>query len=273
MRLPIPAFWPDSRANRIKKHFVVRIQGDTSARRRLYICGPEEAMVQIRLASVGNFVEFKLSDNRLAEFTHALEYSHGIPANVLTLVEQLESLLTLKSTKHLDFAVTLDWYKIPSDDQPADQWPNTPTAELVRRGKYYQLDSQNLQASQTLALELTDVINAHPLLANAPILATVPGHKADGKSFGETVAKLVAKKTGKKLVLTESIGGPRPQAKEESGRELENAFKFPAPVTGEAIILDDVYRTGTSLRAAALAARQAGAHRVYGLTAVRTMRR
>jgi len=83
----------------------------------------------------------------------------------------------------------------------------------------------------------------------------------------------VARKSGKLLVETTSLLGPRQQRKTgEATEDLSSAFAMPTSLQGGVIVLDDVVRSGTSLSAVAIAARRAGAMAVSGFAAVKTMR-
>jgi len=55
---------------------------------------------------------------------------------------------------------------------------------------------------------------------------------------------------------------------------FDDEFSVPGEVRGHSVLtVDDVIRSGTSMAAVGKAARASGAYRVFGIGAVRTMRR
>lgn len=263
-------FIPDSRANSIEKHLVTT---DMTHRPRqyLYLCGPDEAAEQV-LASFANLCHLDNMSVRYAkQFTHRIRFEEGVTKNVLRLVELLESALTLTPRPELDFAVVLDWYKVPPNED-SDRWTNTDTGELVYRAKYYNAGRDSRTAREELVRQMTETIQQHPLLSYADQLITCPGHQADGASFGEWLATEISKSLGMPLVPTTCLTGARASRK-EGPIDLTGAFGFPEGLTGRCLIIDDVYQSGTTMGAVATAARTAGASNVFGFAPVRTMKR
>lgn len=117
-------------------------------------------------------------------------------------------------------------------------------------------------ATESLAEQLAAVVKSHRVYRRATCLAGVPGRKHD---FSGKLAVSVARKTGKKFV-------PLVQASDSTIAE-DPQFKVadPTAVTGDVIVVDDVYRSGRTLQAATAALRKAGAEEVLGLTATCTI--
>ena len=260
----------DNRGNRVEKHLFTR-DPSGGPQRRLYLLGPAEAATQIELAYPGECFAREFGRPYSAEYNYGFEFPDGKPWSAPQLLELLESAVTLPQRPFLDCALALDWYKIPDPEIDSNHWANTPAGELIHRGKYYSLGPKRRAARRELVDNLADVVQVHPLYARAGTVVSVPGHNADGKGFGEQLAGEIANATGKAFAATESPGGPRPQAK-EGGATDEVYFQMPTVLTGEVIVVDDVWRSGGSMMAVAQAARLAGAARVFGLVAVRTMR-
>ncbi|MGD6753825.1 hypothetical protein [Streptomyces sp. BH105] len=237
--------------------------------RWLYLCGPEEVADQFTM--LGTCQEIALPDERRSNFTHAFHFPESEQDELQGLSELLKEVLTLTTKRDLDCGIAFDWYKIPPEDD-SPKWPNTDTGELIYRGKYYSAGQERSTARRKLVNEYAEFISSHPLYRKCNQVATVPGHKADGKSFGEQLAAAVAKQSNKALISTQSPGGPRPQAKEGPTQVSDTHFAMPQPLEGDVIVLDDVYRSGTTMNAVAKAAKRAGARRAFGLAAVRTMR-
>lgn len=267
-----PVFSPDSRANRIEKSQVTEIPSEPNPRQWLYVCGPDEAMTQLDLVARDRSEPSRIHENYKDDYNHGRVFRAGVPRDVRRTVALLEKVLSMRSKPHIDFSLALDWYKAPDDTLSPMQWPNTPSGELLHRSKYW--DGQScLLARRELLGVLTETISKHPLLAGADVIVTVPGHNADGKSFGEKLAKRLGRDLDKPVIVTECPAGARPQQKARATDDLIGQFAMPEVVVGSALVIDDVYHTGGTMSAVAHAARVAGADAVYGLTAVRTMRR
>ncbi|MFF8805014.1 phosphoribosyltransferase [Streptomyces omiyaensis] len=264
-----PIFSPDSRANRITDYTVTRLGGGVTADRWLYLLGPEEAAEQVRMT--GLCMEIAVPEARSRTFTHAFRFHESNTNALRSMCNLLKEALSLTTKPDLDCAIAFDWYKIPPENN-SPKWPNTPTGELIYRGKYYSSGMERTTARRELAAKYVQILNEHPLYRECTQIVTIPGHKADGNSFGEQLATTVAEKSGKELIPTQSPGGPRPQAKEGPSQVGAEHFAMPKALTGDVIIIDDVYRSGTTMSAVAKTAKMAGANRTLGLAAVRTMR-
>lgn len=261
-----PAFTGNGRADAVAKHVWTK-RGELPIR-WLYICGPEGAAAQIRRLAGGRCVDREVPDASKAEYSHCFEFANGKVAEVTELVESLKSLLTLAPKAHLDHALVMDWYKIPPDDPEIRKWPNTPTGELVNGGKYRHIKSQSLALADAMAA----AILGHPLLRDASTVVTSPGHSADGRSYGEQLARAVARRVSLEVTETVCVNGPRPERKTGEPVDLEGQFAMTHVLNGSALIIDDVYRSGSTMSAVALAAKMSGANVVYGFAPVKTMR-
>ncbi|MGW9196591.1 phosphoribosyltransferase [Micromonospora chersina] len=215
----------------------------------------------------------QLPADRRSEWTHRFLLPRELPESLVPLLELLKKYLTINATDYFDFAIAFDFYKIPEDGVDPQKWKNSKPAELISQGKYKKYAPLvRWNAISRLANGSAAVMRQHPLLAECPTVICFPGHKDDGKSFGEQYAAKVAEVMGKTLVRAESTLGPREPAKVGGSAHLIGNFRIPSTLSGSVIIIDDVYRTGGSFRAAGLAARQAGASQVFGVAAVRTLR-
>ncbi|WP_152563847.1 phosphoribosyltransferase [Actinomadura welshii] len=268
----IPPFARDSRANRVTNSVVTLLTNSQSAIRWLYLCGPQEAAVQVEMAAKNLCVPSSGHSEFMAQHTHCYEFDQGVPDEILDLVEILKEALSLAKRDYLDFALALDWYKIPDSAVEPKYWPNTEIGEMIYRGKYWSDGLEKIAARQDLLQRVASMMDRHPLFRNARCVVTVPGSNADGNSFGERLAGKVAEITQKELIRTECTIGARPPRKEGGGRTFEDIYKVSQSLTDDVVIIDDVYRSGMTMSAVALAARRAGAKRVFGFAAVRTMR-
>ena len=110
----------------------------------------------------------------------------------------------------------------------------------------------------------------HPNLLRAETIVGVPGHTATGTSVAELLAQSVAERTGKRYVRT--FAPSRPERKGQNRRSVEGMFSIRSTLAGDCIVVDDVMLSGATLDETARAARSAGADRVFGLVAAKTLR-
>jgi hypothetical protein len=131
----------------------------------------------------------------------------------------------------------------------------TELGQRLRSAKY----GQSIADLNLIADELAKVIANHLIYTNIYVIVVVPGREHD---FSDQLGKEVARRASKlcvpiirsdvnvgSLVLIDSSS--------VKGRDV--------------ILLDDVYRTGDTLRDAAQVVRRAGARQVFGLTATSTV--
>lgn len=214
-------------------------------------------------------------------WTHALHSPiAGPPPGLISFLEYLKSIITLPMLPHLRASVALDWYKIPLEGVDPFQWPNSPLGQNVSRGKYWFKSDPRQQ--QIAGLEISGAIcrtvASNPLFNLAEYVLDVPGHDGSQLSFGSRLAATVARDLGKKFLRARSTTEFRPAAKNltaaQSNAAVSGKFRVDQPLTGKTVlIVDDVFRSGRSLSEVSRAASAAGVSTVYGVCAVRTMRR
>ncbi|MGW6228258.1 phosphoribosyltransferase [Cellulosimicrobium cellulans] len=267
----------DSRGNRVQKHIIASFAGESSTRRLLCLSAPEEAVYQIE--SVPQFGTCSRFHGRLTfpdgnQYNHALEYSSGVPSNTLALVELLKDVLTLRlpHDSPLDFATALDFYKLPEPGVDPMQWENTTAGAWVNWGKYRSPSEARRNAVRALVDKVTSVFETHPLYVRATAVLSVPGHKADGRSFGERFARHIAKVTDKTLVEVTCPSGPREQRKGGGATSALPSFAIDEDLSRERIVIvDDVFRSGRTMAHVAETARTVGAKEVSGFVIARTL--
>jgi hypothetical protein len=266
----VSSYVPNSRGNKVEQHVVVSDPAG-GARQWLYLRGPEEAAQQIQMA-FGDLCRRVPVPNESAEtYTHCQQFDSGVQPQVITMVELLGEILTCTSRAELDCAVVLDWYtEPPTAEKP--NWSYTGGGLVLNRSKY-RTDSEDRKAARKLLMStLAELVGLHPLLRDAPVIVTCPGHAGDGAGFSEQLARRLGEVTGKQVVETVAINGPRLSRKEDPTQSLAGAFRIDTPLPTSVIVVDDVYQSGTTMAAVATAARAAGAERVFGLAFVRTMK-
>ncbi|WP_156994254.1 phosphoribosyltransferase [Pseudonocardia acaciae] len=196
------------------------------------------------------------------------------------MLELLSEVITLPATAHVHAAIVLDWYKRPTDDPDPTTWPNTEVGELVSRGKYNYRTRSHLQGmvGREIVGRMCRAIGRHPGIRATDVVLDVPGHDADQVSFAGRMAATVARDVEKPFIRVMAGNSFRPPAKsadpEVRAQAIRGRFSVGDSLSGmTALIVDDVFRSGESMRETARAAVVAGASLVYGICAVRTMRR
>jgi predicted amidophosphoribosyltransferase len=126
--------------------------------------------------------------------------------------------------------------------------------------------------------KVSAVIQGHPLLRKTDIVLDVPGHDAERVSFGSRMAATVARDFKIPKIRVKARDKFRPEVKSldpsQRAEVLAGQFSIASDLRGQtALIVDDVFHSGTSMGEAARAARAAGANRVLGICAVRNRRR
>jgi predicted amidophosphoribosyltransferase len=263
-------FRRDSRGNRLIRYEVAADE----AGHVVSLCGPVEVARQV-LASAPGYQPM----GGAGGWTHTLTNPDPIRPDTARLLGLLTTVLSLPPPADVDLALALDWYKIPRQNVDPHAWPNTAVGDLVYRGKYvhrFDIDQQG-DIGRLLVARIADVIEAHGSLARADVVVNVPGHDRARMSFAGRLASSVAARHGLPRVTVATRSEFRPEAKSvdvvRRAALLRHEFSVHEDLVGaRALIVDDVFQSGTSMAAVAAVIRGAGAVEVYGLSAVRTMR-
>lgn len=264
--------YPQERPCRVEAHYVAPPADARQRCQRLYLNSRPLPVRHIEECFRGRYVLQQVSASLQSSYNHCLEWPRGLPGTLRPLVDLLSTGLALPTTgSPLDLAMALDWYKVVDPDIPPELWQNTEAGELVRKAKYF-VSSLSVRdsARAALAKRLAGMITAHPVMARAPYIVSVPGSRGDGRSTGEVIAAEVACITGKQYVPT--LGPSRQERKGDQSYQLRGLFSIPTMLSAPCVIVDDVVRSGSTLREVGLLAKQAGAPLVYGLAAAKTRR-
>jgi hypothetical protein len=255
----------DTRGDKISKFDVVSTSDGGEA---LLLCCPEWIGVQVEAALDKKRVGLKESTAK--DYTHGFRFKKRVPDEVKQFIENLTYVLSIPAPDHVDFAIALDWYTVPDDETGdlvhtnAGNWINwTKHAPHPEWGN-------STRSRRKMVNQLIAFIQEHPIYSNATAIIAAPGHLGDGQSFGENLARQVAKEVG--LPFVESTAAAR-TAQFEEKQDLTRAFTVQEALVGTVIVLDDVYQSGGSASGAAAAARRAGADNVLVLTVARTISR
>lgn len=262
----------DRKANRLRTWTL------DEAARTLCVCADTATFHQIRgyFARTGaSFKPAPFPESEAEVWTHCLTLSQ-VPESLEDFLRLLTEVIVLQGLPdELDDAIALDFYKIPRDDLPPDDWPNTEVGELVSKMKYWTNDPLAQATSmQLLADALAGVVMRHPGYRESRIVS-VPGHDAAVVGRSESLAIGIAERLGVPIVRTRARSLIRPAAKNRHEHvDFRGEFVIqPGAVAGQPVlIIDDVFGRGTTMKAVAHEARRAGSPRVHGLVAARTIR-
>ena len=269
----IPAYTGDHRGGKIENAWKRVLPNGSVSENFVDLCCPQEAVDQILACSGSIAQKVAIPEEIEATVSHSLYFEKGLPPQLRELVYLLKEVVSIPAPAGVDFAIALDWTKQVEDGVDPSEWADTAMGQRVRFTKYAPQPTWSTSRAKRRELiqALVGFIHRHPLYAAATAISAPPGSKADGQSFAELLAQDVAATVGKPYV-SQAAAGPRPQQKDGLHQDLSEAFTMSAGLTGPVIVMDDVYRTGSSMSGAALAARRAGATSVLALTAVRTLR-
>jgi adenine/guanine phosphoribosyltransferase-like PRPP-binding protein len=253
----------DSRGNRLIDFQAVRKPDGSESYIDMKCC--DEIAHQVVLALTGRDPELRQGKG---PWTHRCAYSGPYTTTIKDALELLQENLTLcvNSSPELDGLLALDFYKIPDSEVESKDWENTEVGGLVNAGKYWRKGA----ARRELAAQITSAIQAHPYFAAVDSVVSIPGTK---HNFGELLADTVAQNLGVPLVPAQRDTQPEHAAKEGFERARVEEMSVELSLSGQRVlVVDDVYRSGISMRSAASAARRAGAQSVLGIACARTLR-
>ena len=155
----------------------------------------------------------------------------------------------------------------------------TAIGELVYRAKTYAGKPGNVGAAETLGTLLVNRFTRHPVVAGADLILGVP---ANPPKQPHNLPELLAERLGRALLIPATAGAlmktkPTPELKNLSDPDklaaLEGAYEVTADLSGKTVVLvDDLLYSGSTLGYLGELLRAAGAGRVVGVAATKTMR-
>lgn len=276
IRATPPPFRSDRRANRLECWTTTH---DSGPGHFLWLRTADTVVAQLRTLAP-DYSPRQLPQNPRAIWSHVFWSPGALRLDVAELLAVLSITLTLSCPAALDLVLALDWYKEPVEGIVSTSWPNTETGELVHLGKHRYKTNGDRQAEigRLLMRKVSAVIQGHPLLRKADVVLDVPGHDAERVSFGSRMAATVARDLVVPKVRVKARDKFRAEAKSVDPAQragiLAGQFSIAHDLQGRtALIVDDVFQSGVSMGETARAARAAGANRVLGICAVRTLRK
>lgn len=196
-------------------------------------------------------------------------------------LQQLVDLMDAASTAicvcdNCDISECLDFYRVPieSGESPED-WQYTNVGALLYQAKY----SGSAAASNSLASALIGHVRSHPGLRTVQSVAAIPSSSSHewrpdlppiwAKEISDVLSVALVGLTRTRAVVTQKqIADLSLRTQNQAG-----SMRAASTVQGRSVlVIDDVYTGGDTMSEACRALRAAGAARVYGLVATKTVK-
>ena len=210
---------------------------------------------------------------KLPKITATVRLSGVTDANqVAVFCAYLKSAMIIDLTPSIDHCYALEPYSLFPDGSHS----HSKIGSLINRAKYH----KDNEAGEDLSSRLLDFIDSHPILSQSEAIAVPPKSVPNSLDLPSNWAKSISNEMGWKLVSAAKIRQTEPQKEfGESDTEEEMIVRVQDSVTITSalqdptiLMLDDTIGSGGTLVELARALRQAGATRVYGLSAAKDAR-
>ena len=170
---------------------------------------------------------------------------------------------------YIDHCFALGPYTLFLDSSPS----HSEIGNLVNRAKY----DRDPEATNDLSDRLQEFIDSHPILSSSTVIAAPPGAVSSPLNLPLHWAKVIANQSGYELITPMKTRETIPQKDidniddegEVVARIEGSMVASPLPQGSRVLMLDDTIRSGGTLIELSRALRQAGAERVYGLSAAK----
>lgn len=259
----------DSRGNRLRQHLLLQDPNQPVDYLCVDGCGDVVDQIVTCMALVGgrDIDPATLRTPDGSKWLDVYRYPREHRAEVQTLVAVLTNNLTLVKVPELDVGLALDFHMRGCDSGVE----HTEAGHLMYRTKYATDPSVSRPAGSAICDRLAEVIRGHPLFATAGLIVAVPSTKT---GISERIAESVAHRVNKPWATAVESTGSTAENKDGTEGVTPKQYKAPDRCFGEnVIVMDDLYRSGSSMRGVAAAVKAQQAFFVYGLAATRTLRR
>lgn len=197
-------------------------------------------------------------------------------AEIHGLLRILKWTVTISDDADESHAVELHNLPHPSNDPSKPNWKRTRIGKLTHEAKSYNPFTGDKKKAFQLAKEIESWIYYHPGYRTAnTIVAAPPGNRSKRYDLPEFITGHLSKVFGYSIVSCTSA--PLTQAQKSlddpQALHLNVSGKFHVPINlnnQHVIILDDIYRSGETIKELIRACRTAGAKTVLSLAATKT---
>ncbi|MBI5310678.1 MAG: hypothetical protein HZB14_06585 [Actinobacteria bacterium] len=271
MFIDFSAFTEDSRGNPLERYEFVEMAPEAD---RLYLRGPAAAAQQVRwIVGKDEIAKRRLDQHERSDWTHCYEIERSAYESLVPTLDLLQTVVLVPCRPPLYSTVALGYYMDPDSHSDSQQWSRTEAGELNYQAKYCQSET----AINELVTRLANVARTHHLYsAFGDCVVSVPGHDSNETSLSEQLAARLATALSKPWAKVSNRSESRLEAKSSSSADLDLSHEFvlrdAPPEMRVPIVVDDVLRSGETMRSVAAVLSDAGAKAVLGLAGVRTMR-
>lgn len=193
------------------------------------------------------------------------------------LLSILRWTVTISDDADESHAIYLHDLPHPVADSEQPDWQRTRMGKMVRRAKSYSPTTGSKPAAKELAEKYAFWLERHPrYLAATAVIAAPPGNMDKSFDLPEFVAQELSRRFGLKAVFTTKVRATLPQKDVGDdltalARNVEGGYAVNEVLTGMTVlVIDDIYRSGSTLKELNRACKEAGAATVLSLTATKT---
>jgi adenine/guanine phosphoribosyltransferase-like PRPP-binding protein len=209
------------------------------------------------------------------EWTDVLVIDGPLPSWTGEMLKLMTEIVIMEPLRPIASAIAVDYYTTPPTAED-DEFHQTPIGERIlwSKRKAQALDPPMIeQLQREVADEMARTIRRHVEYRKATALVTSPPHILANHGYAVQLAEFISEKTGLPVVRTVGKTPVRPRRKDGESVDLEEEFTVdPLRVAGQTvIIIDDVYKQGDTMHGVAVACQRAGAAKILGLSAARTL--
>ena len=201
-------------------------------------------------------------------------WDEDMRARAEAILYLLETSVTIRD-RHADGTYALRMHQ--AKDEETGEWVYSDIGKLVRAAKSYRAwNPGDRRAAVRLADEMLYWIEAMPPYAAADVIvpapSTNPNKEYDLPAF---ITQYLSPRISKPIVAIQSSNEKAqkdlPESEKASARDLARQYRVTGDVRAKvALVLDDIYESGGTVDAVALALRAAGAKSIVSLTATKT---
>jgi hypothetical protein len=235
---------------------------------RLYLRCRNEVAEQVE-ATLGSILRprLKVPPEEWDEWTHRYPMTREMTPDQSAFLDAMRRALTFRNSAPASLIVALDQYQDPSTHEDPMLWAKTPLGRLVHEGKY----GGSVASLQRLAAEVAWFAKVHGTLRLSDVVVAVPSHSP--RRFSERLAAQVAVLMEIPAVsVTDDLREPVKDTDPSTRIAPTFAFERSSIEGGEVLVIDDLIRSGESVRGLVRDLDAAGAEAIRVLAAVKTMR-
>ena len=201
-------------------------------------------------------------------------WDEDVQARAETILDLIETSVTIKDD-HVDGSHALRMHQVR--DEETGEWVHSDIGKLVRAAKSYrEWSSGDRRAAVRLADEMLYWIEAMPPYSAADMIVPAPSTNPDKEyDLPAFIAQYLSSRISKPIVAIQSSNEKAqkdlPESEKTSARDLARQYRVTGDVRAKAVlVLDDIYESGGTVDAVALALRAAGTRYIFALTATKT---